>query len=126
MYKWVDKEGNTHYTQQPPPAGIESEKLNPPPAFDSSEAVKTLEEQQEYLDTEREKREKHKKALQRAADDKARLKKNCDSNRARLKSLTDKPRVMSVQADGSVIRLTEEKRQEEIAKAEKAIKEFCK
>ena len=39
MYKWVDEEGNTHYTQQPPPDGIESKTLKPPPAIDGSETT---------------------------------------------------------------------------------------
>jgi len=126
MYKWVDEEGNTHYTQQQPPAGVESEKLKPPPDFDSSEAEKTLKKQQEYLDKEREKRQQNAIAQQRKDDEKARLEKNCELSRARLKSLTDRPKVSEIQKDGSRVMMPEEKRQEEIAKSKEAIKEYCK
>jgi len=126
MYKWVDEEGNTHYTQQQPPAGIESETINPPPAFDSSEAEKALKAQQEYLDTERENRQKDAKAQQRTEKEKARQEKNCELSRARLESLTIRSKVSETQDDGSLVVMTEEKRQEEIAKARKLIKELCK
>lgn len=50
-YKWLDDEGNTHYTQQPSSAGIESKTIKPPRAVDSSEAEKELEKQLKYIDT---------------------------------------------------------------------------
>ena len=31
MYKWVDDEGNTHYTQSPPPGDVEKEIIKPEP-----------------------------------------------------------------------------------------------
>jgi hypothetical protein len=35
-YKWVDKEGNTHYTDKPPPAGIKSEQVDLKPLTEVS------------------------------------------------------------------------------------------
>ncbi|MCG8614453.1 MAG: DUF4124 domain-containing protein, partial [Pseudomonadales bacterium] len=29
MYKWVDEDGNTHYSQSPPPAGVEGTTIKP-------------------------------------------------------------------------------------------------
>jgi len=126
MYKWVDDEGTTHYTQQPPPAGIESITLKTPPAIDGSETAKNFENQQKFLDTEREKRQKLIKAQLRAAEDKARMEKNCELVRARLKKYITSPRVQLVQADGSQIRSTEEQRQEGIADSKEMIKKYCK
>ena len=125
IFKWVDKEGITHYTQQAPPAGIETETLKPPPSIDGSDAEKNLKKQQEYLDAERVKRQKRANVKQRRAEEKARKAKNCELSRARLKSLTDRPRVLLIQNDGSAIRPTEEQRQEKIAKAKKDIEEMC-
>ena len=124
-FKWVDKEGITHYTQQAPPAGIDSETLTPPPSIDGSEAKKILKKQQQYLDAQRNKRQKNERAQQRKAAEKARKEKNCKLSRARLKSLTDRPRILILQTDGSAIRPTEEQRQEKIHNTEKAIKEMC-
>ncbi len=31
MYKWVDSNGQVHYTDKPPPGNIKTEKLRPPP-----------------------------------------------------------------------------------------------
>ncbi len=125
MYKWVDAEGNTHYTQQPPPAGIESITLKPPPTIDGSETAKTFEKQQEFLDAEREKRQKLIKAQQLAAAEKARMEKNCEMARARLNNYTTRPRVQLIQADGSLVRATEEQRQEGITNSNEMIKKFC-
>ena len=30
LYKWIDADGNTHYTQQPPPDGIATEDIKLP------------------------------------------------------------------------------------------------
>ena len=125
-YKWVDKDGNTHYTQKPPAEGIESETIKPPPAFDRSQAEETLESDQEILNRGRENREKQAKERQRTADEKARQKKNCEIARARLRSLTYRPRVFFVQPDGTYVRADEETRQAEIAKANASIAEVCK
>ena len=40
MYKWVDEDGNTQYTQSPPPGDIESEVIKPPPKVDTEAAEK--------------------------------------------------------------------------------------
>jgi len=125
MYKWVDDEGMTHYTQTPPPDGIEAETLKPPPAIDSSEAIKDIKEKQKLLEMEREKRRKRIKEKQREAKEEARREKNCQLARARLKSLTDRPRVLVKQPDGTMVRATEEQRQKEIAESKEVIKEFC-
>ena len=69
---------------------------------------------------------KQAEARQRAADEKARQKKNCEIARARLRSLTYRPRVFFVQPDGTYVRADEETRQVEIAKANESIKEACK
>ena len=125
IFKWIDKEGITHYTQQAPPAGIESETLKPPPSIDGSDAEKVFEKQQKYLDAGRLERQKRARAQQRKAEEKAIKERNCELSRARLKSLTDRPRVLLIQNDGSAIRPTEEQRQEKIAKSKKDIKETC-
>ncbi|RKZ49213.1 MAG: hypothetical protein DRQ48_01280 [Gammaproteobacteria bacterium] len=125
-YKWVDEHGNTHYTQKAPAGGIESETINPPPAIDRSQAEEALESDQEILDRGRENREKQAEARQRAVDEKARQKKNCEIARARLRSLTYRPRVFFVQPDGTYVRADEVTRQAEIAKANAAIAEVCK
>ena len=124
-YKWVDEDGNTHYTQRPPANGIESETIKLPPSVDSGTGSRTLEEDQQLLEEGRENRAKQAEERQRAADEKVRQKKNCEIARVRLRSLTYRPRVFFVQPDGTYIRSDEETRQAEIAKANESIAEVC-
>jgi uncharacterized protein DUF4124 len=125
-YKWVDEDGITHYTQKPPADGIESETIKPPPSVHRDTGTRTLEEDQQLLEEGRENRAKQAEERQHAADEKARQKKNCEIARARLRSLTYRPRVFFVQPDGTYVRADEETRQVEIAKANESIKEACK
>ena len=48
LYKWIDADGNTHYTQQPPPDGIAAEDIKLPASvnIDTEQATKSFEEQQ--------------------------------------------------------------------------------
>ena len=53
IYKWVDKEGNVHYTDCPPPPGCESEAVAPPPAPSAAE-VEAAQERLESVLAEQE------------------------------------------------------------------------
>ncbi|HKK16999.1 MAG TPA: DUF4124 domain-containing protein, partial [Gammaproteobacteria bacterium] len=38
MYKWVDENGEVHYTQTPPPGDIQAETIKPPPDVNTEKA----------------------------------------------------------------------------------------
>lgn len=125
MYKWVDAEGNTNYTQKRPTADTVFTSINPPSEFDSERSQKDLEKTQKYLGDSREQRQKKAEEKQRAIEDKAIQTKNCEQAKSRLATYT-KPRVKLLQEDGSRVRATEEVRQAQIAESQKLITEFCK
>ncbi|MBM2830851.1 MAG: hypothetical protein HW411_1641, partial [Gammaproteobacteria bacterium] len=60
MYKWVDADGNVHYTQSPPPEGVESATIKPPPEVDTGNAIKQLEDQKQRADQYLEDQDKQK------------------------------------------------------------------
>ena len=124
MYKWVDEDGNTHYTQSPPPGDIQAEEINPPPEVDTEAAQKQLEAQRKQADklqTDREKRaelaEKEKKI---AAEKEAR----CQAAKASQASF-ERPRVNYVDDDGSRRIMGEEERLAGLARAKEQVKEAC-
>jgi len=123
MYKWVDAEGNTHYTQHPP-VGIEAETIKPPPAIDSSRAQEQLQNRQQLLDSLKEERTKDNKAQEEKARDAEQQKAMCEKARARLASY-QRPRVNLIGADGKPSRASEEQRQAEIAKSKEYVRELC-
>ena len=61
LYKWVDADGNTHYTQNPPSGGIEADVIKPPPRVNTEKASNQLEEEQKYLEEIQEERSKQAK-----------------------------------------------------------------
>ena len=124
MYKWVDEEGNTHYTQSPPPGDIQAETIAPPPEVDTKQAVKQMQEMQEQSDDYEKQKQETAEEQRKKEEEIERKKSNCELARKRLASYTE-PRVKFVQPDGTRVRATEEERQEQIKKSQEMIDEFC-
>lgn len=126
MYKWVDVNGVTQYSQRPPPEGPvkEIEKNYAPDAADLEntlqEGAKKREEfnkrHQERLDneaqTKKEKKEKKKLALE------------CTKAKEQIKALKLDRRIKLKEGD-VYTSLTDEKRREKIKKLQDRIKKYC-
>ncbi len=125
MYKWVDENGHTHYTQEPPPAGVKGSEIRPqsgPADVESSQ--ETAKKLQEEVDRRREAREKDAKTEGEAAAQQSEKSKRCDAAKQRFEK-AQRPRTNFVEADGSQRRATEEERLEQIKQSEKQVKDFC-
>lgn len=125
MYKWVDENGQTHYTQERPPPGIKGTTVEPAPeppsaATSRDEAQKLQERLEERLDTRAEGRKKAADDAAHAAEKASR----CEAARQRLEK-AQRPRTNFVEADGTQRRATDEEREEQVGQAEKQVKEFC-
>jgi hypothetical protein len=125
MYKWIDADGNTQYTQHPPPGDIQAETIKPPSKVDTEGALKKLEAQKKKAAELREGRLKEADEKRKAEEDLALEQDNCRRGRENLKNL-ERPHGLIAQPDGSRIRITEEERQEKLAKSREMIKEWCK
>lgn len=126
MYKWVDENGVTQYSQFPPPSReYQTVVPPPPPAEDPEGAQKRLEElmkrQDESYKARTEAAEKQKQATAEAE----RRKQNCSTARANLEKLTTGGNRRLIGPDGVAYYPTEEERQQRIAEARKQIEEFC-
>lgn len=126
MYKWVDSEGNTHYTQQPPLGDIEAETIK------SVVPNKDTESAQAEINRKKEKADKLRKDRQDKAKDEALRKENeaiqeenCKRSKQQV-STYSRPRGLIEQEDGSRIRIPEEQRQEGLAKAKEMVEKYCK
>ena len=124
MYKWVDDEGNTHYTQSPPPGDIEAKTIDPPPKINPDHAKEQLENRQELLQQARDGRHQAVDQKRKEEQDLAGKKAECDKAEARLASY-QRPRVNLLDEDGNPSRATEEQRQAELAKSRELIKKLC-
>jgi hypothetical protein len=125
MYKWVDQEGITHYTQSPPPGDIEAKTLKPPPKIDTESARARIEQQQEKAKKLREGRLEEAKIEAEEKKAKAIEEENCKRAHQRMATFS-RPRGLIQQEDGSRIRVDEEARQAGIRESQKMIEEYCK
>lgn len=122
VYKWVDAQGITHFSAQPP-QGQAAQTLNtvtPPPKpvaveSDASENSESLVDQ-EQID---------RKVKQQVAEQEAERKRYCETLQTNLAQLQNNPRVR-VEENGEVRRLKEEERQSRIAETKQKIEENCK
>lgn len=125
VYKWVDAQGVTHFSAQPP-QGQDATSINtatPPPKPAAAEEQKAAPTFESIADPEQAAIDK--KVKQEVAAKDAERKKYCEDVRTNLAQLQNNPR-LRMEVDGEVRRLTEEDRQTRIAEAQKSIAENCK
>ena len=127
LYKWVDADGNTHYTQQPPPGDIEGETIKPPPRIDTKGALKDLDKNQKYLGDQQKEREKRAEDQKFDEGNAAIRKSNCQLGRDKMASLrsTASPQSRSISEDGTMYKKSEGQRQAEIKYAQEIIDKNC-
>ena len=122
IYKWVDAQGNVHFGSQPP-EGQEAASVNPNISQPKIAAPAAKAPEASGEDKEQEKLDEQARAA--ASKREAELKVYCERIRKDLAQMKASPRVR-VEENGELRRLTEEERQDRIAKSEASIKENCK
>ena len=126
LYRWVDENGVTQYSQTAP-LGRDADKLKPPPppAEDPQEARRRLDQQLQKVDDQREDRELAAEERRRREEEQRIRQQNCANARTNLERLGRTGRRLVRLPDGSYTRLTEEERQERMRKAQEIIQENC-
>jgi len=128
--KWVDDQGQVHYSDQPPPPGKQPKTLredaDTPGSASGASATKTLAEHEAELKKDKaEKQSAADKAAQlKAAEDT--LKANCANAQQNLRSLQSGMRIMEVDANGQRYYIDDTQRQQRIDKARQEISNSCK
>lgn len=127
MYKWVDDDGQTHYSQHAP-IGQQADviKAPPPPAIDPNEAQKQVDdlvEQQSSTQEEIAERRAQEKTQQ---EEDKKLEEYCASAKHNLQQFQNNPGRRMVDDEGNVTRPTEEERQQKIREFQQGIDDFCK
>ncbi len=124
MYKWVDENGNTHYTQNPPPPNIVPDIIAPPPSINSEAATKKEMSTIEKANKLREERIKKAEDTAKEKSELAQKKAQCEKAK-KVQASYERPRVNYVDDDGNRRRATEEERQADLAKAKDEVKKLC-
>jgi hypothetical protein len=127
IYKWVDKNGKTQYTDQPPPpdAAKEEKRLNirSGPVSGSQNKSSNLSEQREEFDKRRQ-QQREEDAKQQAKSEEN--KKKCIDAQTQLKMYADSPRLTIPDGAGGMMYVDDDLRQRKIADANKAVATYCK
>ncbi|MCG8673336.1 MAG: DUF4124 domain-containing protein [Pseudomonadales bacterium] len=127
-YKWVDEDGVTHYSAQPPAAGKgEVIKVRSGASSDKDTAMKKLEEQRAKLQQDIENRDNPKTDEQKEIEARNNeiVKRNCEIHRQNLKVMTESGRVRVQDENGESVVLPEEKRQARMKEAREYIQKNC-
>lgn len=129
IYKWVDENGKTQYTDLPPPPGVakEGQRLNikSSPISGNNETSKSknlAEERLEFDKRQQQKKEEEVKQQAKAEENK----KKCIDAQGQLRLYTDSPRLTVPDGAGGIAFVEDDARQKKIADANKAVATFCK
>lgn len=126
VYKWVDDSGQTHYSQSAPenkPTKIIA--VPAPPPMEQQRAQQRMNE----LIQQQENQEATQEIIQReqtqAAQRQTDINENCKRLRTNLETYQNNPGRRMMDADGRVIRLREEDRQQNIQDLQQQIQRYC-
>jgi hypothetical protein len=126
IYKWVDDNGEVHYTQVPPQnREYETLKQASAPADDPDRIRSGLKEQVDAMDKAQEERKEEVKDAEQWSNIQKRRRENCEIAKKNLANLHQGGNKAFMTPDGEVIRLTDDERQRRIDEANKQIEENC-
>jgi hypothetical protein len=126
MYKWVDENGITQYSQTPP-VGIKTEKIGvaTAPAEDPETLKNEQAKKMEAFEKRRQNEKKQQELAKKKQEEKARLKERCAKIQKNIDTLKYKNRVFD-KKDGEVVTLTTEERQKQLKELRETLAKDCK
>ena len=131
IHKWIDKDGNVHYSDSPP-SGVDTELIKPLPTPHKGDIIRTqvrtdLLIEQQKASAELRAREREEKRLQRAIDAQqiVDIENLCISAQQSLYALQMPQPVFSIDASGERVYVDDEFRYSEIARMKSIIAANC-
>jgi hypothetical protein len=127
IYKWTDENGQTVYSETPPPKGTAGTRLKeaPPPPVDPNAAMETLRNRAEAFGKRQEGRDKQENEKQQSAERDKQNQENCKQLRNNLQILTTNNQVREKTGEGDYTVLGEEQRQARIRETRERIQKEC-
>ena len=123
IYKWVDKDGQVHYGEQP--GNTAAEKV--PIRTNETTAPRAMNKDKvDMINSDLEEKEKKKKDADEQRKVSRENRKWCNEARSDLQAIYSRGRMREVNEKGEYIVMSEEQRQQRISAAKKKEREFCK
>ena len=136
LYKWVDENGKTQYSDKPPPSSnVKNEqklKIHSTPASgstantedeDDAGKPKTLADERLEYDKRRQERLEQKSQQKAKAEEN---KQKCVDAQSKLRVFSESPRLRMPDGKGGLVYVDDNVRQQKINEANEAVKTFCK
>lgn len=130
MYKWVDHNGKTRYTDQPPPAGaaktekkleIKLAPVKPVDANDEASKKSLADRELDFKKRLAKKKQEEAKQQKKITESKEK----CFQAKSKLKLYQEAPKLTVSDGKGGVVRADDAARQKGIEMAQKEIKNYC-
>jgi hypothetical protein len=127
IYKWVDENGQIHYSSKKPPGTeVETMKVSKGPKVTPPAAEEAPVDPNEPVDPEADAEAEAQARAQLAQSDAVNRKRLCDQARNNLNALNTSVRVQRVdEKTGQTVRMTDEQRVTAMKNAQQAVKEYC-
>lgn len=130
MYRWTDDQGNTIYSQSPPPDARPVTKVAPPPkpsTDEASAARERLDRQIEQLNAENEKKLEAKKEQEKQQQEAAKNRERCELAKKNLEIMKSRPPNTLYSIGGEEYkRFTPEEYEAQIKSYEETVKKYCR
>ena len=126
LTKWVDADGEVHYSDGPPPDNVKAKPLAVPrnPASGVPAQKTFVEREMEWKRAQKAKEEAAQKAAQQQ-EDAVTQQKNCEAAKANLIALENSPQITTYNSKGEASYMDNSTRQQNIEEARKQISAFC-
>ena len=127
IYKWVDEDGQIHYSSQKPvDQEVEKIKVRQGPKVTAPTASPETESDNKVADSKEDAEADAAAKAQLAKADKVNRKKMCEQARNNLAALNATIRVNTIdEKTGQTVRMTDDQRVAAMKNAQQAIKEYC-
>lgn len=129
IYKWVDKEGNVHYSQDPQHSGAQQMNIKVPKPSTPTETASNQGAPANAAEPQAGNGDKteEQQALQEAAEKKQQEaeKKNCQIAMKRLATITAGGRIYEVDEQGERVYWDDNTRKAKLAEAQKDVEQWC-
>ncbi len=124
MYKWVDADGKTVYSDQPPPANVKSQVIAPPPPPSNPDAVKDLINAETEIRQREKARQESAKEAQKKQVEAAKKQDLCNSVRSQIQTLR-RDDLYRYNAKGEREYVDADTRQRETDEQQRILRENC-
>ena len=127
IYKWVDENGQTVYSETPPPRGTEAKRLKDPPqpSADPQKAMEELRERAEGFNSRREEDMKSEEQASREAERKKAQQERCKQLKANIDALSSGQRVRETTGEGERAFLNDNQIQERLKSTRQSYEKEC-